>query len=724
MAISLVMLIGLALVDPASASAISTNAKKSFISSLVVSAQAAQRQYGVPASVAIAEAIVDSNWGTSKAAKQGRNYFNTACRATMTAAQFAKLAEAQVGKPYVLGAEAAISQSSPAKFDCSELVEWLYGRSGNRITDLAASQYNVTRAVSIDAPQVGDLVFLRNNPARSNGIGHVAVVTKKLASGEWEIVEARGRAAGVVTTTLSYWKDRKYFAGLRRYDGFFLADDSGVKLDATANAFQYGCVSVTEGGATTRYSNYSSIGNAFADRAAIIASAEKYAGARAVLDNVNSFVDELAKADRGDSAGSYAQSLRDLITGYKLNDYDVVPFTVVLSANSAGAKVTALQYLLRKAGVNVKATGAYDAATKAAVKKFQAAKKLDSDGEAGPVTLTALAPQLKSGASGDQVRALHALLNGFGYATNAGKKLGSTTVSAVKAFQTAVGLSASGIVTANTWAKLFMAVDPAPVPTVTGTNTVDATLTVDPGTWAASAALSYQWFRGAAPISGANGATYQVQPADVGSALLVTVTGSLAPYTPITRVSAATAAIVPGTFTATPAPTISGTPAVGQELTAVTDGWGPGEVAFTYQWFRGKSAIKAATGRTYVAQTADLGAKLTVRVVGSRAGYTAVTQVSAELAEVAKGELAATEPALSGKAKVGKKLTVAPGKWATVKVSFSYQWFRNDTRIKGANKASYKVTKSDKGKVLTVAVTGKATGFNAVEKRVSSAKVS
>ena len=63
----------------------------------------------------------------------------------MTAAAFTALAEAQVGKPYVLGAEALASNPNPPRFDCSELVEWLYARSGNRITDLAAAQYNATR---------------------------------------------------------------------------------------------------------------------------------------------------------------------------------------------------------------------------------------------------------------------------------------------------------------------------------------------------------------------------------------------------------------------------------------------------------------------------------------------------------------------------------------------------------------------------------------------------
>ena len=140
----------------------------------------------------------------------------------MTEAQFAAMLEAQVGKPYVLGAEARPSDPNPPRFDCSELVEWGYARSGNRITDLAAAQYDATRKVT-GSPKVGDLVFLRNNPARWNGIGHVAILIKQLPNGDWRIIEARGRAYGVVRSTLSYWKQRRYYAGLRRMPGFMIA---------------------------------------------------------------------------------------------------------------------------------------------------------------------------------------------------------------------------------------------------------------------------------------------------------------------------------------------------------------------------------------------------------------------------------------------------------------------------------------------------------------------
>lgn len=163
---------------------------------------------------------------------------------------FRREALAQVGKPYILGAEAALTNDDPRAFDCSELVEWLFGRNGTPIGDLAAWQYNKTQPVA-GSPRVGDLVFLRNNPARANGIGHVAVITAPLANGDWEIVEARGRAAGVVKTTLSYWRTRRYYAGIRRHAAFSLAADTlAVSVPSSAVAFRLGVANLAGYGRT------------------------------------------------------------------------------------------------------------------------------------------------------------------------------------------------------------------------------------------------------------------------------------------------------------------------------------------------------------------------------------------------------------------------------------------------------------------------------------------
>ncbi len=422
--IALVM--GLALAQQPVANAVSTSTKSKFISSLVSVAQSTQRKFGVPASVLIAQAIEASSWGTSSVASKAKNYFDTRCSATMTASQFAKLADAQVGKPYVLGAETLVSQPSPSKFDCSELVQWLFGRSGNSITDLAASQYKVTKKVT-GSPRVGDLVFLRNNPARSNGIGHVAILTKKLSHGDWRIIEARGRADGVVRSTLSYWKKRSYYAGLRRLTSFALSNGDSVRASG-AGIYKSGCLKI----GSTSYSKFSSKTNSFYGNAAAITSDSAYASARKVMASIPRFVDAIAKVVRPKDPSGYARTLKGLISTYKLTGYDVVTIKRVLVSGDSGYRVAALQYLLKAAGYSTSITKKYDSSTRSAVKKFQKARKLDPDGQAGARTLSALFSKLSAGTSGSRSSALNALLVGLGYRTTSGSGFGSATVSSLK----------------------------------------------------------------------------------------------------------------------------------------------------------------------------------------------------------------------------------------------------------------------------------------------------
>lgn len=158
-----------------------------------------------------------------------------------TLAQFQTRARSLVGLPYVLGAEWSPSITAPAKpaaVDCSELVEGLYRENRTPIPDLAANQYDATTPVT-GTPRVGDLVFLRNNSDMWNGIGHVAMITAAKANGDYEIIEAKGRAYGVVLTTLSFWKTRNYYAGLRRFPAFALAV-SAVTLSATFRTLNRG----------------------------------------------------------------------------------------------------------------------------------------------------------------------------------------------------------------------------------------------------------------------------------------------------------------------------------------------------------------------------------------------------------------------------------------------------------------------------------------------------
>jgi hypothetical protein len=61
----------------------------------------------------------------------------------------------------------------------------------------------------------------------------------------------------------------------------------------------------------------------------------------------------------------------------------------------------------------------------------------------------------------------------------------------------------------------------------------------------------------------------------------------------------------------------------------------------------------------------------------------------------------------------GSTLTAKPGTW-TKKTKLSYQWLRDGAVIAKATKSSYKLTATDVGKVVTVRVTGKLSGYGTV----------
>jgi hypothetical protein len=68
------------------------------------------------------------------------------------------------------------------------------------------------------------------------------------------------------------------------------------------------------------------------------------------------------------------------------------------------------------------------------------------------------------------------------------------------------------------------------------------------------------------------------------------------------------------------------------------------------------------------------------------------------------------KPKVVGQTRVGKKLRAKVGAWSK-KAAVAYQWFADGKPIAKATKASYKVTRADVGKRLTVRVTATKAGF-------------
>lgn len=170
-------------------------------------------------------------------------------------------------------------------------------------------------------------------------------------------------------------------------------------------------------------------------------------------------------------------------------------------------------------------------------------------------------------------------------------------------------------------------------PTITGTLNVGSTLTANPGAWGpAPVTLSYQWYRSGVAVTGATATTYALTSTDAGKQMSVRVTGTKAGYQGFYATSASTAAIGGATL-AYSTPTITGTVKYGYTLTANPGAWTEG-TSFTYQWYRSGRAISGATASTYKLNSLDRFDTMSVRVIGSKAGYSSVTTYSASTTKV------------------------------------------------------------------------------------------
>jgi hypothetical protein len=81
------------------------------------------------------------------------------------------------------------------------------------------------------------------------------------------------------------------------------------------------------------------------------------------------------------------------------------------------------------------------------------------------------------------------------------------------------------------------------------------------------------------------------------------------------------------------------------------------------------------------------------------------------------------KPVLSGKHKVGAVEKSSHGSWEPGATSYSYQWFKGSAKIKGATKASLKLTKAFKGKLIHCTVTVHKSGYSNASASSKNVKV-
>ena len=147
-------------------------------------------------------------------------------------------------------------------------------------------------------------------------------------------------------------------------------------------------------------------------------------------------------------------------------------------------------------------------------------------------------------------------------------------------------------------------------------------------------------------------------------------------------------------------PTISGTPQVGETLTAdvsgIDDADGLTNVSYRYQWLAGGSDIEDATGSSHLLTASQQGQTVHVKVTFTDDADNQESLTSAETLEVAaKPNTAATgKPTISGIPQVGQELTADTSAISDedgiTNVSYRYQWLRDDADIAGQTNSTYR----------------------------------
>ena len=241
--------------------------------------------------------------------------------------------------------------------------------------------------------------------------------------------------------------------------------------------------------------------------------------------------------------------------------------------------------------------------------------------------------------------------------------------------------------------------------------------------------ITYQWFRGASPISGATSSTYGVQVADVGSTIKVRVNYTDAQGFSESVMSAPTATVTQ-TDSGDATVSLSGTAQEGGTVTATFNDDDPDGPAtgITYQWVRGASTdISGATSAAYNVQLADIGSTLKCRVAYTDAQGFSESVVSSPTSTVTAVDSGDATASLSGTAVEGNLMTCTfnnddPDGTAS---GITYQWKRDsNTTIGGATASTYTLVNADVGHTVkcTVSYTD-AQGFSESCTTSSSATV-
>jgi hypothetical protein len=159
---------------------------------------------------------------------------------------------------------------------------------------------------------------------------------------------------------------------------------------------------------------------------------------------------------------------------------------------------------------------------------------------------------------------------------------------------------------------------------------------------------------------------------------------------------------------------ITGTKGKGKTLTAKTritqPGFGQSTASYKYYWTNGTKIISKKAA--YKVSKSYAKKNLWVLSVATFKKYQTVAQSSWVAAPGNTYGVIGFDVTVTGTFKKGKKVKAVIANEQVSGVKYKYQWLRNGKAIKKATKSSYKITKADKNKKISVKVTGTVEGYS------------
>lgn len=445
-------------------------------------AQAAQKELGVPASVTIAQSIIESGWGRSGLTTKYNNYFGIKCVAVVSPYQkgcvrlpsyeyygpgnkpvlqvsgfrtYASMEMSFKDHGYLLSSLSRYRKAFDYKDDPDQFIREVH-KAGYATDKTYAQmiigvmkQYNLYR-YDVAAPAPAPEPPAPADPTVARNLAFISSVVSAAQQAQlsWNVPTPVSIAIAAQSTkwgTLASLKDtRNYF---------------GLTCGAKNTQFQLGCKTYSSTAkvngktvkTTLKLRTYDSVARSFADFAAELSNSSKYAAAKKFPAWPETYLKTLMKAGYANDA-AYAEVLRNL-QAYNLYVYDV-PFPTI-QVNAVDFRVTAIQHLLIHKGAKLTLTGKLDAATVAALKAFQTKQTLPVSGLADPRTLLALTSGFNAKTTNHQVTAVQVLLTGKGWPLPAIGIFGPRTTKATLEFQAKYRAGVNAVVTSVTWAKLL-----------------------------------------------------------------------------------------------------------------------------------------------------------------------------------------------------------------------------------------------------------------------------